>query len=669
MQRLLKTLGLALALPIVFANTSIGQTVANVLSFTGTTASENPAHVVLAQGRDGKLYGTTYGLTYGSVFETTTLGGGGDLYAFDNSDGANPIGGVTLGSDGNFYGTAAFGGSTNQGVLFKITPGGTYTILHEFLGGTDGADPFAQPILASDGNLYGTTYGSTVASTVYKYTPSGNFSTIYQFDQTHGGLVASPLIQGTDGNLYGNALDGGANNCGTLFKMSRAGVILSYYSLRCGAGGSLPAGPLVQASDGNFYGVTSAGGAANLGTVFKWTQKGAFTILHQFSGTANGEFPVGLVQATDGNLYGATSSGGSTGDGVLFRMATTGTYSLLYSFQSGVGQSPAAPPFQDTDGTLYGTVNQGGAYGFGGVYSLNVGLHSFITFVRPSGGVGQTAQILGQGLTGTTSVTFNGVAATSFKVLSGTFLTAVVPTGATTGTVVVTTPSGKLNSNKNFLIIGGTASAARGGWPGFPCFPSRSGTVGAPLLRSLQGRVRCCLYHGVCHAQRPASDSRRSSPALYHYLVLPAIAFSAHRPKPRHLAYDSGTDSPALSLRSCRVCCDAGTHPSAHHRTGGGDSVDRDAGFEAADGPSFIAQAQTEEPAPAQSVCRRAEAQSVLAGALLRLQRLDHEEARGEAPVYASQSSGARPGRRTGGVALEQLSFLSLGRSRAGEGE
>ena len=152
-------------------------------------------------------------------------------------------------------------------------------------------------------------------------------------------------------------------------------------------------------------------------------------------------------------------------------------------------------------------------------------------------------------------------------------------------------------------------------------------------------------------------------------LVLSTIAFSAHCAQPRHLSLDSGTDARALSFRSRRLCRDAGTHSPTFDGTRSRDSLDRDASAEAAHGPRFVTQAQTEEPAPTQPIWRGAEAQSFLAGAILRLQRVDDEEARGEAQVYASQSSEAGLGRRTGGVAVEQLSFLSFGRSRAGARE
>jgi uncharacterized repeat protein (TIGR03803 family) len=430
------------------------QVVAGIYDFGATGSSQNPAYVTPVQGRDGELYGTTYGVTYGSVFKITTAGSGGDLYEFNSSQGANPVGGLTLSADGSFYGTTAFGGSTNQGVLFKITASGTYTVLHEFAGGSDGANPFAPPILASDGNLYGTTEGLfSVASTIYKYTPSGTFSTIYQFEQVNGATISAPLTQGSNGDLFGSASGGGVYGCGTLFTITRSGTLVSSYSFPCGSRGALP-GTLVQASDGNFYGMTDQGGTENLGTIFKMnplTMK--VTTLHKFvGGNGDGKLPTGgLVEATDGNLYGETSGGGSSNDGVLFRLTTTGDYKVIYTFQSTTGSGALAAPFQHTNGLLYGTLQLGGTFGKGAVYSLDLGLKPFVTFVRPTGKVGVSAQILGQGLTGATSVTFNGVAAT-FSVVSDTYMTAVVPAGATTGAVVVATPAGNLTSNVSFRI-------------------------------------------------------------------------------------------------------------------------------------------------------------------------------------------------------------------------
>lgn len=175
--------------------------------------------------------------------------------------------------------------------------------------------------------------------------------------------------------------------------------------------------------------------------------------MYSFQGGQNdGAAPnPGLAQATDGNLYGTTNLGGSSGYGTLFQISTSGAYKLLYSFNNLIGRYPLAGLMQHTNGKLYGTTSNGGSRGT--VYSLDMGLGPFVTFVRANGKVGQTAQILGQGLTGTTNVTFNGLPATSFLVGSDTYIRAVIPSGATTGPVVVTTPQGILTSNKNFLVI------------------------------------------------------------------------------------------------------------------------------------------------------------------------------------------------------------------------
>lgn len=161
------------------------------------------------------------------------------------------------------------------------------------------------------------------------------------------------------------------------------------------------------------------------------------------------------MQATDGNLYGTAFGTGTDHHGGIYKIDSSGNYSVIYDF------TDTAPHLVDvntglmrhTNRQLYGASGQGGFYARGSVFSLNLGLGSFITFVRASGGVGQTAQILGQGLTGASSVTFNGVPATSFVVASDTYMTAVVPSGTTSGKVVVTTPSRPPTSNVSFRII------------------------------------------------------------------------------------------------------------------------------------------------------------------------------------------------------------------------
>jgi uncharacterized repeat protein (TIGR03803 family) len=451
-----------LVLPLLLASESRAQTVDVVYSFDGSNASQGPEGTP-AQGRDGKLYGTAYGLTSGAIFRLATNGPLNQLFALNGTDGANPSSGVTLASDGNFYGTTMFGGSAGVGVLFKLTPGGNYTILHEFAGGADGAYPEGSPLQASDGNLYGTTHGLPGSCTVYKYSKLGIYSVLATLASTDGSGLEGPLLQGSDGNLYGTASQGGANGFGTIFKMTTTGTVISHYSFTGHGDGAAPIGGLIQGTDGNFYGMAGGGGKYTFGTIFKITPKVAFSTLYSFQGgPGDGAFPgSGLVQGTDGNLYGATVSGGIDGYGTVFQVSTSGAYRLLYSFQAATGEVPLTALLQDTSGKFYGSAGGGGANGYGTIFSLDMGLGPFVTFVVPVGRAGQAAQILGQGLTGTTSVTFNGVAATSFKVLADTYMTAVVPSGATTGPVVVTTPTGSLKGNKNLRIIGGTASTAR----------------------------------------------------------------------------------------------------------------------------------------------------------------------------------------------------------------
>lgn len=209
------------------AVSSHAQTVTTLYSFTGTDSSGNPGLGALAQGRNGKLYGTTVGPSGadGSAFAITTSGHASQLYTF-GSDGANPWAGLTLGADGYYYGTASTGGANGNGVLFKLSPTGDYSDLHDFAGGADGAKPFSPPIQASDSNFYGVTFGTGGASTVYRYEPDGTFTTIYNFDSAHGQQVLVPLIQGSDGNLYGVASFGGTSNCGTIFKLATSGAPL-----------------------------------------------------------------------------------------------------------------------------------------------------------------------------------------------------------------------------------------------------------------------------------------------------------------------------------------------------------------------------------------------------------------------------------------------------------
>jgi uncharacterized repeat protein (TIGR03803 family) len=440
------------------------QTVSTVYNFAGGTKSgANPWYVTLVQGSNGALYGTTYdggSKGMGTIFSVTTSGTFTLLHSFvgGDSDGANPTGGLTLGSNGDFYGTTQQGGSLSQGVVFQMTPTGTVTILHSFDSSTDGAFPWGPPILASNGNLYGTTAGSKNDNgLVYQITTSGTFTTISDLTSTYGtSPIASP-VQGVDGYLYIPVSEGGTDFCGTVLQMTTAGVVNNSFDFPCDAGGATPLGPLVQNANGDFYSTTQDGGTYGQGTIYQITTGLVETVLHSFGGMlTDGEYPAaGLLLATDGNYYGAAAEGGAWDDGTLFNINTSGTYTQLYSFNNSANlmqMSPLSPPVQDTNGMLYGVTEFGGTANVGTVYSLNMGLAAFVNSPLFAGKEGSSVLILGENLTGSSEVTFDGTRA-GFKVQSNTQITATVPKGATTGYIKVTTPSGVRQSRKEFQVI------------------------------------------------------------------------------------------------------------------------------------------------------------------------------------------------------------------------
>jgi len=207
---------------------------------------------------------------------------------------------------------------------------------------------------------------------------------------------------------------------------------------------------LAQGTDGNFYGTAINGGSSNGGTVFKITPSGAFTVLHSFAGPEGQNPASALIQATDGNFYGTTASGGANGAGTVFKMTATGVLTDLHDFDGTDGAQPIGL-VQDTNGTIYGIAAGGGTSGEGTIFSLAVGLGPFVKTLPTIGKVGTNVIIIGTNLKGATSVSFNGVAAT-FTVVSSSEITATVPTGATTGKVQVKTPNRTLSSNVSFRV-------------------------------------------------------------------------------------------------------------------------------------------------------------------------------------------------------------------------
>jgi uncharacterized repeat protein (TIGR03803 family) len=299
------------------------------------------------------------------------------------TDGTDPTW-LIQGTDDNFYGTTAGGGANGGGTFFKMTPGGTLTTLHSFCsqsGCTDGENPFGEPVEGTDGNFYGTTYNGGAngqGGTAFKITPGGTLTTLHSFCSQSCTDGSSPvaLIQGTDGNFYGTTPYGGANGQGgTVFKITPNGNLTTLYSFCSQTGCTDGTEPrwLIQGTDGNFYGTTQVGGANNEGTVFKITPNGTLTMLYSFSFCSpctEGFLPGALVQGTDGNFYGTTYDGGATGGGTIFQITPSGTLTTLYSFLFESFDSVPGMLLQGSDGNFYGTTYwSGGSYG-GTVFRL-----------------------------------------------------------------------------------------------------------------------------------------------------------------------------------------------------------------------------------------------------------------------------------------------------------
>jgi uncharacterized repeat protein (TIGR03803 family) len=333
---------------------------------------------------------------YGGITFTT-------LVSFNGTNGANPVGNLLQGKNGNFYGSAPNGGPNSNGTIFEISADGVFfTNFYNFSGGTNGAAPVGALVSDAAGNFYGTTYSGGVSNwgTIFQISSNGAYTRLGLLGGTNGANPDVALAQGADGSFYGGTKYGGpypnttsgGTGYGAIFQIATNGT-LSTPVLFNSTNGANPAA-LVRGKDGNFYGTTAWGGnispfTLGFGTIFRLSPDGTFTNLYKFTGGNDGGFPyANLVQGSDGNFYGTTFNGGTNGWGSVYRITPAGQFKPLYSF---TGLSDGAFPYsglvQGSDGNFYGTAYSRGTYGVGTIFQMttNGNLTPLISFSGTNG--------------------------------------------------------------------------------------------------------------------------------------------------------------------------------------------------------------------------------------------------------------------------------------------
>jgi uncharacterized repeat protein (TIGR03803 family) len=301
-------------------------------SFTGGADGADP-WTGLVRDAAGNLFGTTNGggTNYGVVFKVDTSGAETVLHTFTGgtTDGCDPYGPLVLDKAGNLYGTTSGCGASGLGTVFKVSKAGAETVLHNFAGGSsDGELPEINTgvLMDAKGNLFGFTElgGTSDNGVVYKLSKSGKFTLLHSFagGTPDGARPFGTPVMDKRGNLYGTTYEGGQFSVGVVFKLSKTGSLTVLHSFANGSSsdGENPEAGVIMDAKGNLYGDTVAGGASGGGTVYKLSPKGALTVLHSFN-AADGHSPAGvLIQDALGNLYGTAPSGGSSIYGTVWKL-------------------------------------------------------------------------------------------------------------------------------------------------------------------------------------------------------------------------------------------------------------------------------------------------------------------------------------------------------------
>ncbi len=347
-------------------------------NFGGAAAGAYPQGGVIFAD-DGKLYGSTqYGgnFSQGSIFKLNPQNNTHEIIYHINSatsDGRYPFGRLVESSTGVFMGTCSEGGTNGTGTVFKVTAAGVYTRLRSLQATNDGGYPKAGLCKTNGTTLYGITEfgGLNGFGTIFTITESGNFTKVKDMDYSaNGSNAVGTLAFNGDDLVIGAGTVGGANNFGTLFTLSTADQSFEkLHDFSLPLEGATPVS--IYKSGNTFYGITQVGGAFNTGTFYKTNLDGTTEDLHDFDPELDGQNPNGdLFLADDGYYYGTARFGGSGNSGTIFKISQSGELTVLHNFDGSAGQFPYGGVIKHSDGTLYGTTITGGAYSDGVLYSL-----------------------------------------------------------------------------------------------------------------------------------------------------------------------------------------------------------------------------------------------------------------------------------------------------------
>lgn len=445
-------------------------TVLHIFMQTSTDACAPRGNIV--QGRDGHMYGgggACGGHGSGAIYKISSAGAESLFFSFPqqwtNCGGA----GLTLGSDGNFYGACEGGNpATGLGSIFRLTPAGVFTDLHDFTGVDGDSLPVYPPIQASDGNFYGVTGNEVqVCGNVYRLTPAGVYTNLHAFvfgSECH----SSNVFQASDGNLYGTLAECTLpGSVGCVYRISTAGVFKEIHGFAFTTGQN-PCTGLIQGKDGKLYGATNQGALNGSGNIYKMTTAGVSTDIHDFNNATDASCvnnfgpPVNMLQVTDGSFYGVNPAYGPTGSGSIYKLTSANVFSAFLLPDPPVdGDLPSSTLIQNTNGLVYGTTPGGGGTSTtcpqicqGTFFSVPTGDEPFVNLepTEKTGNVGASVGMFGQGFSSASVVKFGGVAAKSKTLTGTTYLTAVVPAGAHTGTVTVTTGTTTLTSPQTYKV-------------------------------------------------------------------------------------------------------------------------------------------------------------------------------------------------------------------------